>query len=335
MRGFAVACDAIARTAGTSAKTQLLAGYLRGLDDADLEAAARFFTGRPFAASDQRTLSLGGNTIVAAAKRVWGIADGALRAAYREHGDAGSALAEFVRPAMDLGLFAEPLTPASLRAAFEAIAAAKGPSAGKQRLRACERILAACGTPLEATYVVKVMTGDLRIGLREGLVASAIAKAFEVAEDDVRRAVMASGDAGSVAVAARHGGLAGVRVAYGSPIGFMLASPIEYGGDYRALASGEWLIEEKFDGIRLQAHKDAGGVRLFSRTLNDVSHSYPEVVAAVARVPGRFVLDGELVARRDGMVLPFRALQARLQRKDVGEVISLVIGNPGFIERAV
>jgi len=321
MHGFAVACDAIARTAGTSAKVRMLAAYLGALDDADLEAASRFFTGRPFAASDQRTLSLGGSTIVAAAKHVWGFSDAELSAAYREYGDVGSALAEFVRPPMDLGLFAQPLTPATLRVAFESIAAAGGKSAGKQRLHACERILAACATALEAKYVVKVMTGDLRIGLREGLVAGAIAGAFDANEDDVRRAVMASGDVGSVAVAARHGGLGGVGIAYGSPIGFMLASPIVYAGDYRELSIGEWLIEDKFDGIRIQAHKDGDAVRLFSRTLNDVSHSYPEVVASLARVPGRFVLDGELVAGRAGTVLPFRALQARLQRKDVSDAL--------------
>jgi len=321
MQGFAAACDAIAREAATSAKVRLLAEYLRALDDADLEAAARYFTGKPFAASDPRTLSLGSRTIVAAAQRVWGFSDAALRAAYREHGDVGSALGELVRPPLDLGLFADPLTPASLRAHFDEIADASGKEAGRRRLYACEHILAACATKLEATYVVKVMTGDLRIGLREGLVLAAIAASAGADENDVRRAVMASGDVGSVAVAARHGGLGDVRIAYGTPIGFMLASPIPYGGSYRELATDEWLVEDKFDGIRLQAHKDGETVRLFSRTLNDVSHSYPEVVAALAALPGRFVLDGELVARRDGAVLPFRALQARLQRKDVPEAL--------------
>ena len=321
MRAFADACEAIAREASTSGKVRLLAEYLRGLDDADLEAAARFFTGKPFAASDQRTLSLGGRTIVAAAKRVWGFSDRDLRAAYHTYGDTGAALAEFVRPALDLGLFSEPLTPASLRAAFEAIAGASGKLAGMRRLHACERILGACASAVEAKYVVKVMTGDLRIGLREGLVVAAIAAAAEAPEEDVRRAVMATGDVGTVAVAARHGRTADLRIAYGTPIGFMLASPMEYGGAYRELADGAWLTEDKFDGIRLQAHKDGASVRLFSRTLNDVSHSYPEVVAALARGPGRYMLDGELVARRDGAVLPFRTLQARLQRKALSDAL--------------
>jgi DNA ligase-1 len=130
---------------------------------------------------------------------------------------------------------------------------------------------------------------------------------------------MACGDAGEVAVAAKHGTLPFIEVTYGSPIGFMLASPIPYGNAYPALAGASWLLEDKFDGIRAQAHVHDGSVRLFSRTLNDVTASYPEVAAMLAHVPGRAILDGEIVAIRDGRVLPFRQLQARLQRKIVDE----------------
>jgi DNA ligase-1 len=74
-----------------------------------------------------------------------------------------------------------------------------------------------------------------------------------------------------------------------------------------------------YDGIRIQAHVTPERVSLFSRTLNDVAASYPEIVAALRALPGSFALDGEIVAERDGRVLPFRYLQARLQRKDVSE----------------
>ena len=212
---------------------------------------------------------------------------------------------------MDLALFSETLTPASLYALFEEIANARGKAAG------VERILRACADATEATYVIKIMTGDLRIGLREGLVADAVAAAFERDAHEVRRAVMAAGDIGAVTIAAREGNLGDLRVAYGSPIGFMLASPIIYGSDYRDLRTGTWLAEEKFDGIRAHAHKAGKSVKLFSRTLNDVTQSYPEVAAALGAVPGNFMLDGEIVAKRGESVLPFRYLQARLQRKTV------------------
>jgi DNA ligase-1 len=96
----------------------------------------------------------------------------------------------------------------------------------------------------------------------------------------------------------------------------MLASPVAFGSSYRELAHGSWIVEDKYDGIRAQAHKHAGRAQLFSRTRSEIGASFPEIVAAIAALDGSFVLDGEIVARRNGAVLPFRALQTRLQRKD-------------------
>ena len=317
MKQFGQVCAQIASTSGKLDKIAILAGYLRWLDDANLAPAARFFTGNPFPARDERSLNIGYRTIIEAARKAWDVREASLRAAYREHGDLGSALGPQVRPSMDLALFSETLTPALLYAIFEEIAGAKGKAAGKKREGLCERIFRACTEPVEATYVIKIMTGDLRIGLREGLILDAAAKAFDADPKLVRRAVMLAGDIGAVAVAARHGSLADLRVAYGSPIGFMLATPVTYGSEYKELQQGAWIVEDKFDGIRAQAHKSGETVRLFSRTLNDVTHSYPEVAAALQELPGDFILDGEIVAMRDGAVLPFRYLQARLSRKSL------------------
>ena len=184
-----------------------------------------------------------------------------------------------------------------------------------------ERILRACEDPLVATYVVKIITGDLRLGLREGLVLEAIARAFDAEPAAIRRAAMFSGDAGVVALAARHGTLAELRVEYGAAIGFMLATPIAYGQVYAELAAGLWHIEDKYDGIRAQAHVRDGEARLFSRRLNDVTASYPELAQALATTSSDAIVDGEIVAMRDGRVLPFRLLQGRLQRKSLDEAI--------------
>jgi DNA ligase-1 len=316
---FGETCAAIAAKAGKLEKIAILADYLRSLDDADLSAAAKFFTGNPFAARDERSLGAGWRTIVSAAKTAWGISETALSAAYREHGDLGASLGPFVRPPMDLALFSETLSPSSLYALFEDMAAASGKAAGRKREALCERILRACADAVEATYVIKIMTGDLRIGLREGLIIDAVAQAFNADAHDVRRATMASGDIGEVAVSARHGRLAELRVAYGSPIGFMLATPVTYGSDYKDLREATWIVEEKYDGIRAQLHKMNGTVRIFSRTLNDITRSYPEIAEAASAIPGNFMLDGEIVARRGDQVLPFRYLQARLQRKSIDD----------------
>ena len=319
MLAFARTCDAIAQTPGKLAKIALVADYFRTLDDANLAAAARYFTGNPFAAKDERMLAVGGRTIVAAAEAVWGIPAGALRATYREAGDLGSALGAFVRPPVDLGLFRTTLTPASLKIELDAIADAGGKSAARKRQVLCEQIFGACTDEIEARYVIKILTGDLRIGLREGLVIDAIAAAFGRDSDAVRRAVMASGDVGAIALAARADTLADVAIAYGTPIGFMLASPIVFGSSYKELGGAGWVIEDKYDGVRIQAHVDGERVRLFSRTLNDVSRAFPEVVDALRASRRRAIYDGEIVALRDERVLPFRYLQARLQRTSVSD----------------
>jgi DNA ligase-1 len=316
---FAQTAQQIAAHPAKLEKVALLAEYLGSLDDADLVAAARFFTGRPFAARDHRTLSLGGRTLVEVARRVWGFDDAALGQAYRTTGDLGTALGSLVRPPPDAMLFRDPLTPASLDVFFGEIASASGKQANKRRAAVLERILRACDDSLTAAYVIKIVTGDLRVGLREGLVLDAIAAAFAAEAHAVRRGVMAAGDVGAVALAAKHGTLGELRIAYGTPIGFMLANPVPYGEAYAELTGGVWYAEDKYDGIRAQAHIRDGNVQLFSRRLNDVTASYPEIAAALRSIPNAAILDGEIVAMREGGVLPFRFLQARLQRKIVDD----------------
>ena len=212
MERFARTAQRIAERPGKLDKVALLAEYFRELDDADLLAAARFFSGTPFAARDRRTLSLGGRTIVETARRVYGFDDAALGEGYRATGDLGAAIGTLVRPPADAMLFRDRLTPATLEGFFGEIAAAEGKNANKRRAAVLERILRACDDPLVATYVVKIVTGDLRVGLREGLVLDAIARAFDAEPAEIRRALMASGDVGAVALAAKRRTLHDVRV---------------------------------------------------------------------------------------------------------------------------
>jgi DNA ligase-1 len=313
---FANACDDIASLPAKTAKVERLATYLRSLDPGDLRAAARFASGNPLAAHDERKLAIGGRTLLAAAERTWGV-DGALVSiAYRETGDLGEALARVAREPTALGLFAETLSPAAFAGMLDDLASASGKSAGKRREGVCERAFRACRHPREVAYVVKILTGELRIGLREGLVLDAIALAFDREPAVVRRAAMAAADVGAVALAARAGELEAIAIRYGAPIGFMLATPMAFGSSYRELAAGTWLVEDKYDGIRAQAHLRGGTVRLFSRTFNEISRSFPEIVAAFAACPHDAIFDGEIVARRGEAVLPFRYLQPRLQRVD-------------------
>ena len=255
MERFARTAEAIAARPGKLDKIAVLAEYFGTLDDADLVAAARFFTGvrlpratavRSRSAAEPSSTSrgaCGSSTTPRSAQRI-------ARPATWERRSR-----RWCAPPRDATLFADRLTPAALDAFFGDIGdVAGGKSAGKRREAIFERILRACNDPAAAAYVVKIVTGDLRVGLREGLVLDAIARAFGAEQTAVRRATMASGDVGAVALAAKHGTLDQLRIAYGTPIGFMLASPIAYAQTYGALDGANWIVEDKYDGIRAQAH---------------------------------------------------------------------------------
>lgn len=313
---YASLCDAVAATTKRNEKIRLVAAYLRGVPDAALPAAAAFSSGDatpPGAPS----LRLGGRLAIDAARSVFGFDDAALRGAYERHGDLGSALADLAGEARRPSLFRTPLTVARVAASFREIAAATGGGANRKRTALFADLLADASAP-ETRYLVKLATGDMRIGLKLALTVEALAAAYGAGAADVRRALMAIGDIGAVAGLAPAGRLEKAGVAYGKPIGFMLASPVRFGGEYKEIEPGDYLLEDKFDGIRIQAHCDDGAVRLFSRRLNDVSRSYPEIVGSLG-APGvpHAILDGELLAFKDGRALPFQHLQGRLQRKNV------------------
>jgi DNA ligase-1 len=167
------------------------------------------------------------------------------------------------------------------------------------------------------------MTGDLRIGLKESLVEEAIAKAFEATLADVQRANMLLGDIGETSRLAAAARLADAHMRLFHPLGFMLASPAA--SSEEALSYFEnALVEDKYDGIRAQAHISGDEVRIFSRTRDDITESFPELPDALAGLAGDVILDGEIVAWSyiddgAGRALPFSALARRLGRKKVSE----------------
>ena len=222
-----------------------------------------------------------------------------LRAAYLRHSDLGDAAAEL----LDAQRPAPPLTVDDVAATFRAIAAAGTADA---RVGLMEGLFRAA-TSGEARYIGRIAARETRIGLREGLLEEGIAAAFEVPLEEVRRAHMLVADPGEAAVLARHGRLDEAHLRIGRPIRFMLATPVADATEVMRRVGDEAWIEDKYDGIRAQLHRDdAGAVRLFSRDLNDVSRAFPEVIAAgetALRAPT--VIDGELVPWREGSVLDF------------------------------
>ena len=321
MRRWSELAERLAATSRTSEKTALLAEYLRGLTPDELPIAAVFLTGRPFAEADQRAAGLGWSAIATTVTELGGVPRAALAEAYDRSSDLGIAVHDVLTEAHH-----EPPTAASptlpeVAAAFAAIEAASGPA----RKAAVLRTLLDRADPLTAKYIVKVLGGDLRIGLREGLVEAAIAQAFGHDIDDVKWAGMLVGDVGRLATLARDDALDTASLALFHPIKFMLASPAEDAVEIVNRLGPEVWVEDKYDGIRAQLHKQGTDVRIYSRDLHDVSSGYPEIVRATATLPWDGILDGEILGWRDGTVLPFIALQARLGRKAPSEAIQAQI----------
>ena len=316
MQLFAQTCERIAATTKKLEKTSIVAEYLksRALDEAVTSAV--FLSGRPFPVWEETTLQVGGTLLWRTVAELAGKDEKDLTAAYRKLGDLGAVAGE-VLPERKSKLHI-----LDVEKSFREIAAARGPSA-KGKLT---HYLLADATPLEAKYIVKIMTGDLRIGLKESLVEEAIAKAYGATLPEVQRANMLLGDIGATLRLAAEARLNQAHMRLFHPLGFMLASPAETSEDALSYFENA-LVEDKYDGVRAQAHCSGETVRFFSRTRDEITESFPELPDTLTGLPQDAIFDGEIVAwsylsaesGESGRALPFSALQQRLGRKKVSE----------------
>ncbi len=309
---FAHVCEAIGATTKKLQKAALLQAFFEQLRDDDLQLAARFFAGRPFSSADPRVLNVGGAVVRDAVLQLAGATVERWNQLVVELGEAGRAAQVLLDGHAATG---GTLRLQDVMTRYEQVYAARGPSQKRPLITQTLQHM----TALEGAYFIKLMlSGDLRIGLQEGLVEDAIARAAHVPISEVQRANMLLGDIGETALLARHGRLQDAHMRLFHPLKFMLASPITDNSEITKYVSVPFFVEDKYDGIRAQAHKQGERMALYSRTLDEITNRFPELQAPLLHLPGEWILDGEILAVRDGQILPFKALQARLGRKDVG-----------------
>jgi DNA ligase 1 len=313
LEAFARTAEAVAATPRKLEKARLLGEYFEHLDDEDLARAARYFAGQQFAQSDVRTTNVGGRTLSEAMCLATGVAPETLGARYARWGDAGDV-------AFEVFCEAKPNNEPSLALTdTESLLSQLSSTRGKNAKTDLLARVFANATPLEAKYLVKLLAGDLRIGLREGLVEDAIARAFKQPLADVSMANMLRGDIGEAAVRARAGALHQIEMRLFHPLKFMLATPASDLADIERTMPDDFLVEDKFDGIRGQAHVQNGRVAIYSRTLDEISIRFPELLPSLSALPNDVILDGEIVTARGEEILPFSQLQKRMGRKVVSE----------------
>lgn len=349
LKGFAELCEQLSATSKKLEKRALTADYLKSLPAEDVSRAALYLSGQPFAETDSRNLNVGGSLLSKAVAQLSGADRDAMYAAYRQNGDLGAAAFDLFHGRQDIPAL---LTLEDVELAFGSLASAKGPT-GKQPL-----LLDLLGkaTPIEAKYLIKLITGDMRIGVKQSLVEEAIAYAWNVEPSQVRRAVMLTGSLPEVTSMAISGTLQQAHMRLFHALGFMLASPVatveealerfseeiaaEHAGVSEALPEEERIsvspektptqqavreaqLEDKYDGIRAQLHcgdpGQPGRVAVFSRNREDIGESFPELIEAFEQINEPAILDGEIVAWNpsDQRALPFTSLQQRLGRKRV------------------
>jgi ATP-dependent DNA ligase I len=274
---IAGASRAVAATSGRLAKIERLAAALRAAGPLEVPVAVAYLSGE----LPQRQIGVGWATL-------------------REGFPAAAAPA---------------LTLSEVDAGLSAIGAVAGQGSAQAR-RKLVAALFGRATADEQQFLARLISGELRQGALEGVMTEAVARAASVPVAEVRRAVMLRGSLGAVAAAALAGGSAALRafgLEVGRPLRPMLAASAPSLADALARAGSPAAVEPKLDGIRIQAHLAAGSVRMFTRTLDDITGRLPEVAAALAGLPvSAAVLDGELIAlRADGRPLPFQDTAAR------------------------
>jgi DNA ligase-1 len=288
---------AVAATSARGEKVELLAACLRRADAAEAPAAVAFLSGE----LRQREIGVG-----------WA----ALRDA-------------------PPGTPGPPLTVVALDRAFARIGACAGPGSQGERRRLLGDVLARADEA-EARFLRALLSGDLRQGALGGVMTEAVARAAGVPAAAVRRAHMLRGDLGDVAALALAEGAPGlqaVSLAVGRPLQPMLAKPAADIGT--AMARGPAAVEWKLDGARIQVHRSAHDVAVFSRTLDDVTARVPEIVEAALALPlTAAILDGEAIALRpDGRPQPFQVTAGRFgSRRDAGELRRSVPLTPAFFD---
>lgn len=315
-------CQALEATNKRTVMIDSVADFLKQLHADEVEPAVSMLLGRVFPKWDQRVLEVSWATLGNVIKRLTNVNWTRLRAAFSETGDIGAAtknLFESSKIRKQASLFEKPLTVLEVKRVLEATAEISGYSSKDRKERLMETLFSQASA-LEAKYLVKIIIGEMRTGFYEGLMESAVSKAFNVPSRAVQTAAMLTGDIADVAKIAKSQGDRGVfqlKLQLFRPIRPMMAQTCDSVDEALREHGGESVFEYKFDGARIQIHKQDGEIRVFSRRLTDVTESLPEIVELIKSQVhvDQAVLEGEVVAvGQDRSPLLFQHLMRRFRR---------------------
>ncbi len=346
-------CESIRSTTSKNKKVDLIVQYISGLDDDSLPIAVLFLSGKIFPKGSIYNLNVGFRTILQSLLEISRLDQTDVMRLHLEHGDMGTIAEYAISNKKIVTLFnsvetlEEKPTLKEIYDQFKKIANLRGSRSNNDKKNILKGLLLRC-SPLEAKYLVKIISNEMRIGSYEGLIEIAIAKAFEKNVESIREAMLMSGDIANVALLSKRDELNLVTIKPYVPMSFMLADVMFTAEEIVKYFDRPLLCEYKYDGIRVQMHKFGNVCKLYSRNLADISYAFPELTHSALDVrikkaktrpkkhdvhPDKsdadnidrddinFILDGELIAFKDDRPLPFQELQKRLRRKSMTNTI--------------
>lgn len=313
---FAEICEKLESITSNLEITRVVSQLLQDTDD--LEIVTRFIMGRIFPAWSAEELGMGPSLLYDAIAMATGAKGERIKEVVRQKGDVGMACEELCARRIQQPLFSGELSVDRVYRNFKIISQVEGKKSQKRKVRMLAELFISA-KPKEARYIARLVLEELRIGVGEGTVRDAIANAFGVSVDSVEKGYMLTNDFGLVAVTAKDGvgGLDCVDIEPGRPVKMMLAQVAE-SIEVAIEEMGEAAIEWKYDGARIQIHKIGDEVQLYSRKLENVTKSLPDIVNFIKKdvTFKRAILDGEVIAiDEDGKPRPFQDILRRFRRK--------------------
>ncbi len=304
-------------------KTDLIATFLTQVSVDDIAIACTFLTGRIFPAWDTRDIGMAGQTLIKVIANISGKSSAEVVESYRDTGHLGITAERLLERKVTtrLAIFEEDITLIELYHRFEEMAATTGKGSAQKKQRMLSNLLGRA-TPREAYYIVSLVIRNLLIGSKEGVTEDAIARAFVMPPDLVRRAWMLTNDIGLVAKIAKGEGARGLRalnIEPMRPVRPMLAQSVTGIDEALEVMGGRAAFETKYDGARIQVHKFEREIRLFSRKMEDLTDALPDILrdAQQSVKADSIILDCEAIAvdKRTQRVIPFQNILNRLRRK--------------------
>ena len=322
---FSRTCEKLEGISGRLEMIDIISRVLPDLSDEELPVFVRFVMGRIFPDWSSRKLGIGPNLLYEAIGYVAGMKKEQVVEKINRTGDVGQAVEELLSLKSQTTFFHEDLDIVRVYHELISIAEEEGKKSQREKLLAVRRLLGNAH-PLEGRYLARIMLEELRIGVGEGSVREAIAKAFSVDPALVEHAMQALNDIGEVARLAKNGpaALKEVRITIFHPVRMMLAQQGTIADMIKE--HGEIAAEYKYDGSRFQFHKKGNWARLYSRRLEDVTGALPDVIQQLMGATDHdVILDGEVIAIKGGRPMPFQSVLRRFRRRhDIAEAQEVV-----------